>query len=97
LTNFDKNDPLGTIKREYASNTNFGIGSHEDLSTKTGNDAESNGDYILRYRILLNEYKYEGVQGYIYPQQQPGTTALHRYYNTVNGDHFYTTDPNEIR
>ncbi len=36
-------------------------------------------------------YKYEGFVGYIDTKQIAGTTALHRWFNPFNGDHFYTT------
>lgn len=51
LTALDKNDPLGTVNKQYGTNDNLGIGYHEELSSKTENDAESEGDYILRYSI----------------------------------------------
>jgi Repeat of unknown function (DUF5648) len=35
-------------------------------------------------------FLYEGIAGYLYPQQQPNTVPLYRYYNPHNGDHFYT-------
>jgi hypothetical protein len=39
-------------------------------------------------------YAYEGIQGYIYTNQQPGTVPLYRYFG--NGEHFYTTNWNEL-
>ncbi len=97
LTNIDKNDLLGTLKKEYNSNSNFGIAIHEDRSSKTNGDSESEGDYTLIYRIVETGYKYEGVAGFILPQEQPGSVPLHRYWNSEISDHFYTTDFNEIK
>jgi Repeat of unknown function (DUF5648) len=37
----------------------------------------------------------EGITGYLYLQQQPGTVPLYRYYNPDIGDHFYTTNKTE--
>ena len=38
-------------------------------------------------------YNYEGIQGYIYTSQIPGTVPLYMLYNTKAGDHFYTISP----
>src|SRR5579862_7299937 len=41
-------------------------------------------------------YEREGVTGYVYATQQPGTIPIFRYWNLSNNDHFYTADPDEI-
>ena len=41
-------------------------------------------------------YVSEGVAGYCYPKQVPGTVALRRYYRKGVVDHFYTTEVTEI-
>ncbi|GFZ31749.1 hypothetical protein CSC2_22750 [Clostridium zeae] len=39
-------------------------------------------------------YTLEGIEGYVFPTQQPGTVPLYRYYNGT--DHLYTIDYNEL-
>ena len=41
-------------------------------------------------------YKSEGIAGYCSRFQLSGTIPLYRYWHEKNGDHFYTTDANEI-
>ena len=42
-------------------------------------------------------YTFEGIQCYVYAQQQSGTVPLYRYYKGEgDSDHFYTTDWNEL-
>ena len=41
-------------------------------------------------------YHSEGIVGYCFPNQKPGTVPLYRYYNGHNVDHFYTTNAAEI-
>ena len=43
-------------------------------------------------------YVYEGVPGYCYKTQVPGTFPLHRFYGERNNDHFYTKGylPHEV-
>ena len=41
-------------------------------------------------------YKSEGVAGYCFITQYPGTIPLYRYWDRVSGDHFYTTSYREI-
>jgi hypothetical protein len=39
---------------------------------------------------------YEGNVGYLADKQTVGTVAMHRYWNSRNGDHLYTTHWNEL-
>jgi len=39
---------------------------------------------------------FEGIQCYVYPNPTSKTLPIYRYYNGGNGDHFYTTDFNEL-
>jgi hypothetical protein len=39
---------------------------------------------------------YEGIQGYVFPQQGAGRIPLYRYWNGSAGDHFYTTNWGEL-
>ena len=41
-------------------------------------------------------YKSEGILGYCYPTQVPGTVPLYRYYKPEGQDHLYTTNIHEI-
>jgi hypothetical protein len=53
--------------------------------------------YTLDFRGELapsNRYQREGITGYVYSTQQPGTVPIFRWYNPKSGDHFYTADPN---
>merc|ERR1711976_238011 len=43
-----------------------------------------------------HDYKSEGIAGYCSREQLPRTIPLYRYWHEKNGDHFYTTDANEI-
>ncbi len=50
-------------------------GMHSDLSSKTGNDAISMGNFILQHRITkVRGYIYEGITGYIIHTKGQGTT-----------------------
>ena len=42
-------------------------------------------------------YTSEGIAGYCYPTNRPGTIPLYRYYKANGSDHFYTTDILEVR
>ncbi|PWI64379.1 hypothetical protein PCL_10517 [Purpureocillium lilacinum] len=52
--------------------------------------------YCLDFRgeLAPGNYEREGITGYVYNSQQPGTIPIFRWYNKRNGDHFYTADPN---
>ena len=41
-------------------------------------------------------YVSEGIAGYCFPVNAPGTIPLHRYWKNSVGDHFYTTNATEI-
>ena len=41
-------------------------------------------------------YTSEGTAGYCFPSQVQNTIPLYRYYRPSGGDHFYTTNANEI-
>ena len=43
-----------------------------------------------------NGYKSDGIAGYCYPTQVEGTIPLYRYFNRAGGDHYYTTDSEEM-
>ena len=43
-----------------------------------------------------HNYISEGIQCLIYTRQVKGSTPLYRYWKASVGDHFYTTNPNEI-
>lgn len=51
--------------------------------------------YCLDFRgeLAPGNYEREGITGYVYNSQQPGTIPIFRWYNNQNGDHFYTADP----
>ena len=51
--------------------------------------------YCLDFRgeRAPGHYEREGITGYVYSSQQPGTIPIFRWYNPGNGDHFYTADP----
>lgn len=63
---------------------NAGIGDH--FYTTAWSELESG----------KNGWVYEGVQCYVFTQQQPGTVPLYRYWSQKAGDHFYTTSWNEM-
>ena len=46
------NDNIGIIERNYTAANNFGIGSHDEASARNG-DADTQGDFNLRYRVAL--------------------------------------------
>ena len=44
-------------------------------------------------------YRYEGIAAKVFPEYDhtvPNLVALHRYFNTKSGDHFYTTNLEEL-
>ena len=41
-------------------------------------------------------YSSEGITGYCYPTNRPGTIPLYRYFKAHRRDHFYTTNIHEI-
>lgn len=45
---------------------------------------------------VKNGYKSEGIAGYCYITEVPGTLPLYRYWSSKTHDHFYTINPNEI-
>ena len=47
-------------------------------------------------RVGRHGYRSEGIVGYCYPYQVPGTVPLYRYWKPHGVDHFYTTNINEI-
>jgi peptidoglycan hydrolase-like amidase len=48
---------------------------------------------------LINDvnsgYKYEGIAFYAYTSKVSGSSPVYRFYNSVNGDHFYTISESE--
>lgn len=38
------------------------------------------------------KWNYEGIEGYIYETQEPGTAPLYRYYNEKTKDHYCTSN-----
>ena len=41
-------------------------------------------------------FRSEGIAGYCFPKEKPGTIPLYRYYQHHAVDHFYTTNADEI-
>ncbi len=61
-------------------------GMHSDLSSKTGNDAISMGNFILQHRITkVRGYIYEGITGYISTPKGKGPRVFNLFYNVVIG------------
>jgi hypothetical protein len=44
---------------------------------------------------LSDTWNYEDVAYYTYSSEQPGTTAVYRFFNKIQGNHFYTTSVTE--
>jgi uncharacterized delta-60 repeat protein len=44
---------------------------------------------------LSDTWNYEDVAYYTYSSEQPGTTAVYRFFNKIQGNHFYTTSITE--
>jgi hypothetical protein len=38
-------------------------------------------------------WKHEGIEGYVFESQYPGSIALYHWWSPGTGDNFYTTDP----
>lgn len=51
----DGNDSIGILEQSYNSGNNYGIGAHNDPSVRNG-DADTNGDFNLRYRVQQIRY-----------------------------------------
>jgi hypothetical protein len=49
----------------------------------------------IALRFDVTRMRSEGIVGYIYPLQQPGTVPLYRWVQPRLGGHFYTTNPLE--
>ena len=45
---------------------------------------------------VKKKYQSEGIAGYCYTTEVPGTLPLYRYWSSKTHDHFYTTNPNEV-
>jgi hypothetical protein len=45
--------------------------------------------------VASGAYKDEGIAGYLYTNQAPGTVPFHHYYQPCYNWHFYTTDKQE--
>ncbi len=46
---------------------------------------------------LTTGYRFEGVGFFAFPTQVANSVPVFRYFNTGNGDHFYTTNFNELK
>ncbi|MCB2185203.1 MAG: hypothetical protein KQJ78_02215 [Deltaproteobacteria bacterium] len=42
-------------------------------------------------------WRYEGVEGYVFPTQAPGTREVYKLYNTIEGCHLYTLKLREMQ
>ncbi len=55
-------------------------------------------DYFATHVVMLfdlTRFRSEGVAGYVFASQEPGTIPLYRWVNMRRGDHFYTTSTQE--
>jgi hypothetical protein len=52
--------------------------------------------YQTSQESLSYPWTYLGFDVYVYDSEAEGTVPLHRFYSSVNGKHFYTTDYNEV-
>jgi hypothetical protein len=57
----------------------------------TQNESEKNNIIAT----LSDTWNYENVAYYTYSSEQPGTTAVYRFFNKIQGNHFYTTSITE--
>jgi hypothetical protein len=53
----DDNDPIGVVSTGYTAATDFGLGSHHDLSAQNvfedrSGDQDTGGDFNLRYHVV---------------------------------------------
>ncbi len=55
-------------------------------------------DYFPTHLVLLfdvTRWRSEGIAGYVFTTNEPGTMPLYRWVNPRKGDHFYTTSSHE--
>ena len=86
--------------RLFPSSTSGVVPLYRYNSDKTGDHFYTTDWNELGYG--KGTYKYEYVAGYVFPNKVDGTIPLYRYYRPSTnsplgkGDHFYTTDWNEL-
>lgn len=54
-------------------------------------DVVSGNHHFASTQSNCEGQRFEGLYGYVYLSPQPGTTALHRYFDTVDGDFYDST------
>lgn len=90
---------LGNGDRMAAQNlygTNVPLSVNGDLYRLYGNGHHFyTTDNVEANSAAIYGYRYEGLAGYIYPNNQQGTVPLHRLYGY--GDHFYTASSMEVQ
>ncbi len=80
----------------------LGLGSFGYVDFNTANASGTFGQYDIGGWAggtkdgYLAMDDYDLFNAYAYPDPQPGTVPLYEYYNTVDGDHFYTTSFAEL-
>ena len=55
-------------------------------------------DYFSTHVVMLfdlTRFRSEGIAGYVFTSNEPGTVPLYRWVNPRRGDHFYTTSDKE--
>jgi hypothetical protein len=65
------------------------------LNSKTGDHLYTTSVSERDSAIASFGYQSEGIAGYVFDSQAPGTTPLFRLLNPKTGDHFYTTSVSE--
>ena len=65
------------------------------LNPKTGDHLYTTSVSERDSAIASFGYQSEGIAGYVFDSQAPGTTPLFRLLNPKTGDHFYTTSVSE--
>lgn len=69
----------------------YRYGSHSHLHFYTTNWREIGTNAP---GVIVNNWKMEGIMGYVYKTKEPGTCPLYRYFRP--GTHLYTVDPCEL-
>ncbi|HBP01254.1 MAG: hypothetical protein UY41_C0042G0003 [Candidatus Moranbacteria bacterium GW2011_GWE1_49_15] len=91
--------PEGTAFYAYTSQEAGTVPVYRFYSKKTGDHfyTTSENEKIKLSESLNSSYAFEGTAFYALPDDslQPSAVPVYRFYNSSNGDHFYTASENE--
>lgn len=87
----------GISNYAYSTNESNTIPVHRFYNRNNGSHFYTSNQNEATYvnDNLYSIYRYEGIDQYVYSTQVMGTVPIHRFYNLVNGSHFFTSNQAE--